>query len=139
MTYIGFGVVMDNAKWKDDAGKTLVKGYGFVSEEYGTYCKDNDLDPKGGFEDEFIQDYQTDEGDLGPEHLLTDIINNEKFGGREVFIYRDSVIHVPATIPKNAKEKENLPTQEDITRILKKYLEPVLASEVETDWFDIED
>ena len=141
--YYGYGIdtSSDDFKLKPDAAKRLwemAKNIDWVKESYQDYCFDNDLDPDGGFEEDYIEDYEDDNTyNTGFEALLTDVINELVDPVEKPFVYDDCVIVVPATIPANDTEKASMLTQQKIREILAEYVNPLIEEPVVVGWYQV--
>ena len=132
MTYEGFGVALDQAKFKPNANVLFMNKFylkhQYEKETYLTYCEDNELDPEQDeSKDEFVESYNNDTYCwYGLEGLLTDYINDHECNHSVTFRNEDYCIVVMATIPEDDAAKANMITQEQITKILQKYLSVLL-------------
>ncbi len=141
--YYGYGIdtSSDDFKLKPNAAKLLwekAKNIGWIEEGYEDYCHDNDLDPNGGFEGEYIEDYENEYTyNTGLEALLTDVINEFVDSVEKPFVYDDYVIIVPATIPANDAERASMLTQQKIREILAEYVNPLIEDPVVVGWYQV--
>lgn len=136
MNYEAFGIVLDSsARFKDNAA-VLFMNLWYLTTEYGqdtymTYCEDSDLDPSQNESKEaFVDSYENEVYCWdGLEGLITDYINDYECNHEVRFRNEDYCIAVPATVPKNAEERNRMLTQEDIIRILQKYFSALLKGD----------
>lgn len=144
-TYYAYGIDLskDYFKFKKNAAELLwnkAKTIDWVQEAYADYCEDNDLDPDGGFYDEFIDDYENDTTyNSGIEAFLADVINEFVDPVEKPFIMDDYILAVPATLPVNDSEKVVMLTQQRIREILADYVNPLVEKPVVVDWYTIEE
>ena len=144
MTELGYGMRYDNASWKKTANKDFfhsrAKKVQWIADMYRDYCEAYALSPEGGFEDEFVDDYENDtflwNGLTG---MVTDVINDAEFGGITVFRDGDHCIYVAAGIPVDDEMKLRMPTQKDIRRILCEYVNPLLEEPAMVMWHEVRD
>lgn len=137
----GYGVVMDDAEFKIDAAKYVLDNFATkeILAEFDEFKKDNpDLvdedEAKVIFVDEYEDHTYYESGICG---LLVKCINELECGGEHKFEYQDYCIYVGARIPSDNKEKIKMLTQEDIRKILTKYLNPILEGNVSLGFLEI--
>ncbi len=141
--YYGYGIntSSDDFKLKPNAAKLLwekAKNIDWLKECYKDYCHDNGLDPDGGFEENYIEDYENDTTyNTGFEALLTNVINELVDPIERPFVYDDCVIIVPATIPANDTEKASMLTQQRIKEILAEYVNPFIKEPIVVGWYQV--
>ena len=142
MTYELFGIEVNGSiNLKKDYADTFVKHMRQKGNTFDTlyteYCDYNDLDPDGGFETEFLEDYESDEGNLyGFYGLMATLMNDELKS--PWFEYEDSCLGVAATLPADEDDKQNIPSRKQITEMLCDYFtgltnEPITVP----DWLEI--
>ncbi len=148
MSYDGYGINLDSsARFKKNAAVLFMDKW-YLATEYGqdaykTYCEDSDLTPNDDESKEaFVESYENDTYCWsGLEGLLVDYINDYECDHEVVFRFEDYCIVVMAGIPENEEQKKRMLTQEDIAKILQKYL-PVLLEEnsaLVIRWYTIND
>lgn len=138
----GYGIVTDSLKWANNAYETLFSWAlkdKDLKEEIEAYYQENRDDYSSAeacFYD-FVEDWYENETFLwgGIEGLVTDMINTFEYDGDTVFYYEDCCIYVPAYIPLTKNSR--VITQEDISRVLDKYLSPLVDGIISADWQNI--
>lgn len=78
-------------------------------------------------------------GWCGVEGMLAEVINLERFDGRDVFAYEDCCLYVGARIPKDDAERQKMPTMEEIQSIIAEYLYPLLEEPRPLEFLEIHD
>ena len=141
---MGYGIVEDDLKWRDDADQILVDRYvrtGELADDYLEYCQENDLDVDSlEAKEEYVADYEnTTFFWAGREGLLTDVINNERFGNEVIFRNEDYAIYVEAYIPVDEDDRAKYPTQIEIQKILAEYLQGLTTEPATFEWLTIHD
>lgn len=140
MTELGYGIDYSKIEWADNADERIYDLLQFKT-QYEEYCKDNDINPlEASSFAEFISDYEN--GTYlwsGRTGLLCDIINELEFEGDVVFRDEDYCIYVAAYIPKDEADKKKRPTQEQIAKIMEKYLDPLIKGSLDIQWYEIRD
>lgn len=113
-----------------------------LKEDYLQFCEDDGLAPDSKeAKEDFAATYESWTGfnDGGPIGLLADIINSKECRNDCVFYWIDDYLYVSARVPLDEKSKNSMLTQEDIRRILGKYLNPLLSEgEIELDWIYVD-
>lgn len=118
----------------DIASKSILEDY----REYETEAKsENPEITQEELLDSFFEEWEDSIGRDGIEQMLCESINERECNGQEKFFYEDYCIYVPADIPVNDAAKAQMLTQEDIQRLLAKYLNPLLEQPVTVEWLDI--
>ena len=124
----GFGVDMsrDQAQFREGAALFIVQN--LLSPEVETLWRvfreeHPELTDDAEAADMFCDEYTDEEGFYdGIEELLCRCMNDNECNGEPVFAYEDYCIFVGAKIPVDEADKVAMLTQEDIRRILAKYL-----------------
>lgn len=143
MTDYGYGVDMSRTEFIPNAAKYILEH--FASEDlrgdFRAFCEDNpELVEDGEAEEIFIDEYEDDlTYASGIEAFIVRCINDNECPTADAFAYNDYCIYVGARIPANDEEKAKMLTQEDIRRILVKYLNPILESDVTVEFLEISD
>ncbi len=138
--WLGYGVDLSRVKFKKDAYNIIFEKAIEIEDikaSYEEYCRDNDLDPNGGFQTEFIDDYDDGECNTGLEGFLRNLINLKVDPSEEPFSYDDYCLFVAADIPCNDAAKAAMLTQEQIRTILCDYLNPLIEEPAVIEWLTI--
>lgn len=148
MQYEGFGVALDSeVKFKPNASVIFMDKF-YLQDDYGkdvyrVYCEDGDLDPEDdASKEEFVDSYENETYCwYGLEGLLTDYINDHDCDHTVRFRNEDYCIVVMATIPEDEQDKASMLTQDQIIKILQKYLCVLLDenSPCNIQWLTIQD
>lgn len=154
MADFGYGVDLSSSKvkWKDDSQKQVflraikhkeLKDYW---DEFLSAIYENAESEAPGFEPseedvaDFVDQYEHETfGWCGAEGMLAEVINLERFDGKDVFAYEDCCLYVGARIPKDDAERQKMPTMEEIQSILAEYLNPLLEELVTVEYLEIHD
>lgn len=136
-----YGVDMSRVRFIPNFAKYILEH--FATEELLTrfkdFCEDYpQLVENGEAEEFFIVEY-TDNSPYasGIAAFLVRCINDNECPTANAFSYKDYCLGVKARIPANDEEKAKMLTQEDIRRILVKYLNPILESDVTVEFLEI--
>ena len=140
MAYEMFGIEVDDSlNLKDNYKEIFIKNRrsknNSFDDLYKEYCEYNELDPDGGFEKEFLDDYDDDGCLCGFYGLITTLINEEL--GNSWFEYEDSCVGVAATLPENDNAKNDIPSRERIAEILHDYFDDLTDDVIEPNWLEI--
>ena len=137
----GYGVDTSRVEFKQDAAKYILKNFASqdVLDEFEGYCADNaDLVEDGTAEEMFVEEYEDSVSyATGICGLIVRCINDNECGGADIFEYDDYCIYLGVRIPTNDAEKAKMLTQEDVRRILAKYLNPILRCDVNIEHLSI--
>lgn len=137
----GYGVDTSRVEFKQDAAKYILKNLASqeVLDEFEGYCADNaDLVEDGTAEEMFVEEYEDSVSyATGIFGLIVRCINDNECGGADIFEYDDYCVYLGARIPANDAEKAKMLTQEDVRRILAKYLNPILQCDVSIEHLSI--
>lgn len=137
----GYGIDMSRAKLKQGAAKYVFEHYATddIRSEFEDFCADNqDLVEDGTAEEVFVEEYEDSLSCAnGIEVFIVRCINDIEFYKRDEFIYDDYCIYVGARIPEDDSDRQRMLTKADIHRILAKYLNPILETEVVVEHLEI--
>ena len=144
MSKTGYGIRYSNINWKRTAKKLFFAQFApendYLIEEYENWCIAKGLDPKGKFNEEFVDNYA---GENSPEHyfmsMIADTINYVEFDGENIFRVENFSIFVDPYIPQNKADRKRLPTQKKIREILRRYVGPLSKNSVTPGWFNVYD
>lgn len=147
VTYSGYGIDLSAVDMKSNAEKILydmAKNVDFCKESHEEWLEDleDSWDPELTAEDvdDFINHYESiiKEGNDGLEGFLADLLNENECKGQDTFVYEDCVLHVIADIPKDEKARDHMITQEQIQKLIEKYVGPLIKKPVKCDWYTIQ-
>ena len=141
----GYGVVLAGLQskiWKPNAAVTLVdsiltSGCDSLKAEFEEYCADNEYSPEDEVgKREFVEDYEVEDGiyDGGIGGLMAVFLNEEACKGHQFFCFMDSCLYVTACVPVDSESRVLIPTQENISRLFGRYLNPLLVEPLEINW-----
>lgn len=129
-----YGVDLRKVKWKKDVCWLIINLFYITNDkhraEYAEWCAENgfsteDDESKTSFANELLsRPYFWADIDM-----LTDIINQDCFGGTKIFRYDDFWLYVEAYIPDD-EDRVKIPTKRQIQAILAKYLNPLIQEPV---------
>lgn len=128
---IGFGVITEDACVREDAPKLF---YDMASDSVKELFRE--AYGHSEYHDDFkffLDGYENDTYCWsGFEAALVDTINECEFCGNAVFRFEDLCIYVEPYIPENREDVRV--TQEEIRKILAKYLDPLLEDPLSIGW-----
>lgn len=139
----GYGVIISECKFKEDAAATFMNHFALerndqVYHAYAVFCDVNgyvwdDNEAKTAFAENFDDECTG----FGLEGLVARVIDDAEFEGAEYFITRDDCLYVPAIVPVDNEDKQAMPTQKDIQKLLAEYLNPLLETPVSVGWVEV--
>lgn len=137
----GYGVDMSRARMKPDAAKYVFEHYATddLRDDFKEFCEDNpEIVEDGTAVEVFVEEFEDDiTCASGIEGFLVKCINDAECKKYSDFIYDDYCIYVGARIPANQTQKASMLTMEDIHKILAKYLNPILETELVVEYVEI--
>ena len=141
----GYGVILSECKFKEDASVTILdyalnSGNDDLYHSYAVFCDNqgyawDDEEAKRAFVECFDDEYTGCE----LEGLIARVIDDAEFDGAEYFITRDDCLYVSAEVPVDEEDKQAMPTQKDIQKLLAEYLNPLLETPVSVGWVEVSD
>ena len=145
MTDFGYGADLSSSKvrWKPGYQRTVYElaiKHEDLKAQWEDFCWDIDLmfAPSDETIADWVDTYEDDTGNWsGAEGLLTSIINREKFGNEDIFVYEDLCLFVPARIPTDDADRLKRPTMLEIQSILADYLNPLLEEPISIEFLEI--
>ena len=113
----GYGTYLDGLEVRPDAiGRILdsfsdKQGQKFIK-EWKKFGQNMDWD-------EYLYTMIQDEG---IDAFLARLINENEFGGKQVFMGEELALYMPLFLPKNEQSRNNIPLEKDVKDIIDKYV-----------------
>lgn len=140
----GYGVVLSQCKFREDAPVILMQRFGLendeILEQFHDFCGNygHNMDDPDAMR-EFVGIYEDDFVGCDLGGLLARVINDAEFGGAEYFITRDCCLYVSAAVPVDDEDRKAMPTQKEIQSYLAAYMAPLLKEPAVIDWVEVEE